>query len=85
MFHISGQKVILQIGARHPVKLGPYPPIGTGGNAKLWGLHLKEWSPRSLRQSWIVEGTSRRDVEGTSLSQRREKGFKVAISLNKCF
>lgn len=22
-FHISGQKVILQIGARHPVKLGP--------------------------------------------------------------
>lgn len=35
-FHISGQKVILQTGARHPLKLGPYPPTGTGGNAELW-------------------------------------------------
>lgn len=40
-FHISGHKVILQIGARHPVKLGPYLPTGTGSNVELWEFAFK--------------------------------------------
>lgn len=66
-FHISGQKLILQIGARHPGKLGPYPPTGTGGNAELWESAFRRNGSQIVkrvlgRRRYISQG-QRRDLQ----------------------
>ena len=50
-------EVVAQVGERVSLKLGPFPPTGTGSKSYLLEyLHFKGMAPRSFgKEFWVLE------------------------------